>query len=209
MNSFNNLAGRTFGRLTVLDEHERRPCGRETRPFWKCQCECGAVRWIRSTKLSEIESCGCLGREHSSITHRTHGMSKTPEFAAWQQLNKRCYVEDDQSFKHYGGRGIKVCDRWRESFANFFADMGPRPGKEYSIDRYPDNDGNYEPGNCRWTTDAQQCRNTRTTRLSAFLVGYARWQHSLGRSVIELSRSLKINRGTLYDAIMGRTWRGI
>jgi hypothetical protein len=77
----------------------------------------------------------------------------------------RCYRENAQQFRHYGGRGITVCDRWRESFENFLADMGPKPTPKHSIDRFPDTNGNYEPGNCRWATQSQQMRNSRLTRM--------------------------------------------
>lgn len=94
----------------------------------------------------------------------------SPEFWTWCNMMHRCHSVGYRDYPEYGGRGIKVCDRWRgpAGFAAFFADMGPRPSKRHSIDRYPDNNGNYEPGNCRWATASQQMRNTRRNRLLTF-----------------------------------------
>ena len=86
---------------------------------------------------------------------------KPPEYSVWVSMRSRCQTSNP----YYGGRGIVVCERWRNSFADFLADMGPRPSAAHSIDRYPNNDGNYEPGNCRWATKNQQARNTRRTKL--------------------------------------------
>jgi hypothetical protein len=148
--------GTIFGRLTVLSR-EANSWRREAR--WLCICTCGKQTIVpgRLLRSGNTRSCGCL--------HRKHGKSETPEFIAWLSLIARCYNPNDKGFRFYGGRGITVCDRWLESFLNFLADMGERPGPSYSIDRFPDNDGNYEPGNCRWATRQQQCRNRRSNRL--------------------------------------------
>jgi len=90
-----------------------------------------------------------------------HGMCTAPEFWAWVAMIQRCHAENHPNFKHYGARGITVCQEWRDSFAAFFAHVGARPSAQYSIDRFPDNNGNYEPGNVRWAKRGEQMRNTR------------------------------------------------
>lgn len=89
-----------------------------------------------------------------------HGMCTSPEYRAWQRMKQRCYWKKGFAYSYYGGRGIKVCDRWLNSFENFYADMGDRPSPELSLDRI-DSNGNYEPSNCRWATRSQQSRNSR------------------------------------------------
>lgn len=98
-------------------------------------------------------------------TKQKHGMSKVPEYRIWAGMIVRCENEMCPEFKHYGGRGIKVCERWRQSFAAFISDVGRRPSSLYQLDRHPDNNGNYEPGNVRWATRRQQGRNTRRNRI--------------------------------------------
>lgn len=97
----------------------------------------------------------------------TLGGKPTPEYRIWAAIRARCLNPNMPGYKHYGGRGIKICQQWNE-FENFLADMGPRPSSRHSIDRYPDNNGHYEPGNCRWATQTQQSRNTRANRLITF-----------------------------------------
>jgi hypothetical protein len=103
-----------------------------------------------------------------SIISRTHGQSNTAEYQAWQAMKARCYQPTSPHFDRYGGRGIRVCDRWKGSFPAFLEDLGPMPRPGLELDRYPDNDGHYEPGNCRWADRQQQCRN----RSSNVIVAY-------------------------------------
>lgn len=120
-------------------------------------CDCGATKsvYVSHLKRGATRSCGCNpGRK---VRHGRHG---SPEYMCWQSIIQRCTNPNSESYRrYYGGRGITVCDRWRD-FENFFADMGPRPSPQHSIDRI-DVNGNYEPGNCRWATDDEQVRNTR------------------------------------------------
>jgi len=165
MPAFQDLTGQRFGRLVVV---ERRGSTKNRAAKWFCECDCGNSKVIcqRELKTGESRSCGCLHKELLSSRMRTHGMSKTYTYKIWQGIIKRCKNSNASNFDYYGGRGITVCDRWLESFANFFEDMGECP-KGMSIDRI-DSSGNYEPENCRWATLEQQASNTRRSRLIEF-----------------------------------------
>jgi len=107
--------------------------------------------------------CANVAKKGKPGLTKTHGMSKSPTYRIWIALRRRCYVETASGFALYGGRGVRVCARWA-SFENFLSDMGERPSGDHSIDRI-DNNGNYEPGNCRWATDTEQARNKRNNVL--------------------------------------------
>lgn len=132
----------------------------------KCLCKCGRIRTFPACQLyypkqRHNSACGvCSGNLRHG--HKTNKRS-SPEYATWRGMLARCYQNSSPSWKYYGERGIRVCERWRR-FETFLADMGPRPSLSHSIDRYPDKNGNYEPGNCRWATEKQQGRNRRDNR---------------------------------------------
>jgi len=163
--------GRSFGRWTCIrrvDPPESTTNSGGSR-YYLCQCSCGneAVVRLSSLLIGDTNSCGCLGSELSAERNRlrntTHGMSDTREYTIWASMVDRCTNEKCRSYGDYGGRGIKVCDRWRNSFENFYTDMGDKP-TGMSLDRI-DNDGDYTPGNCRWATAKEQSRNKRNNRL--------------------------------------------
>jgi hypothetical protein len=162
---FKDLTGQVFGRLTVLKYAGKRG----TNKRWLCRCECGEHAEACGSNLTRglSRSCGCLRRELVSARRTTHGRRKTAEYRAWAHLIGRCCTTTDHRYSSYGGRGITVCDRWRESFEAFYEDMGDKPSPRHSIERR-ENSGNYEPGNCIWATPKQQARNTRRNVLLTF-----------------------------------------
>lgn len=161
------LTGQRFGRLTVIGGYERNSRGRVV---WRCRCDCGGTKVTRPHSLLHgiTASCGCLHKERCSQAATIHGHTSHAQWSgtyiSWAQMIQRCTYPKHNRFHRYGGRGISVCQRWRK-FENFLADMGERP-PGLSIDRR-NNDGNYEPSNCKWSTRKEQAANRCTTRKGA------------------------------------------
>lgn len=155
-----NRTGNRYGQLTVIG---RAPSYRGN-ARWCCRCDCGLYTIVLGNDLErgKVVSCGCKGKR----LRWQHGRSMTPEYRAWQGLKQRCLNPKDPAYKHYGGRGITVCEAWKD-FSAFYADMGPRPGPDYSLERIDNNRG-YEPGNCRWVRMNIQANNKRQNRVVEF-----------------------------------------
>jgi hypothetical protein len=162
--------GDQFGRWTVIGEPFSVPCGFVRLTFAVVECECGAVQVVAQHKLRQKKSrsCGCWRTELLVARFRIHGESQTVLYRMWHGMMSRCYKKGHESWRNYGGRGITVCREWHDFliFKEWATEAGYRPG--LSIERM-ENDGNYEPGNCKWETHVRQCRNTRkTVYLEAF-----------------------------------------
>lgn len=156
-----DLTGRKFGKLLVIKLAGRH----NTSLYWHCACDCGQFCIKRGSNLTannKTRSCGCL-----SGAPTLGGLSQAhkSEYNAWKDMISRCSDSKNKSYHRYGGRGIKVCGQWAASFETFLRDIGQRPSARYSLDRWPDKNGNYEPENCRWATRKQQQRNMRSNRL--------------------------------------------
>lgn len=184
-----DLSGRRFGSFIVIRRDASVFVAGKHRAQWLCLCDCGTEKtvWGQSLRSENTTNCGC------SYGSSTHGMSGTPEYKTWDSMRQRCTNPRNTHWRHYGGRGITVCDRW-SSFEAFLEDMGRRPSRGLSLDRI-DVNGNYEPGNCRWATAVEQARNQRRSRvLTAFgrTQHIAEWAQQCGLTMEGIARRLRI-----------------
>lgn len=188
-----DLTGLKFNRLTVVKRYNN--IG-EGVVLWICQCECGNISRVASWCLRKglTKSCGCYAVEqHHKTKYKDNTIYKSREYAAWSNMKTRCYNPNASRFFNHGGRGIKVCDRWLNSFENFIKDMGYAPTCKHTLDRYPNNDGNYEKSNCRWATHKEQCGNRRTNKIIE--------HDGMSMNLCDWAVKLKINPQSLTDYI--------
>lgn len=179
--SFKDIEGQTFGRITVLRVAERR----RKAIYWHCRCVCGTEFVLRGSCLirGQTTMCSPCGKK-SSVTH---GSRYTVTYRTFSKMRERCNNPNAINFADYGGRGVKVCERWN-NFENFLADMGERPSPKHSLDRI-DVNGDYEPDNCRWATKYVQANNTRSNR-------FVTWKGET-KTVSEWARELNMQSQTL------------
>lgn len=202
-----DFTGRRFGRLVVtsmLDDFHKATC----------VCDCGRDRvvWTKHLKSGATQSCGCLRNERTAAALVIHGDARagrvTPEHKAWRAMLDRCCNVNTEHYARYGGRGITVCERWRNDYAAFLADMGRRPSPKHSLDRR-DNDGPYSPDNCRWATRIEQAGNKAVTRRLTFK-GETRkiveWAGIVRIPAREIRR--RIDRGWTSERALTQTPRG-
>ena len=199
-----DLTNEVFGKLTVLYRAENRiePSGR-SKTYWKCKCECGVEKEVEASSLRSgtSKSCGCVNKERMGRLNLSHGSSNSFEYKTLVKIKERCYNSNSERYNSYGGRGIKVCDRWLESFENFLEDMGERP-EGYSIERI-NVDGNYEPENCKWIPLIEQHYNKQNTKF----VEYNGNKVSLSKICKELRLPYKttwkkLNKGITFETII-------
>lgn len=201
------LTGKQFGRLAVISILPRQI---RTQELAMCACSCGATKPIpvRALLLGQTVSCGCKRREVPPEGLRfSHGMSRSQEYVIWSGMIARCTNRNLKNYHNYGGRGISVCDRWSDSFEAFYADMGPRPSPTHSLDRFPDKNGNYEPGNVRWATRAEQARNRRDNKLTESDAMRMKVLALAGFTHRSIACEFSVSLSTVFAVIHNRTWK--
>jgi hypothetical protein len=196
--NFVDITGYRYSFLTVIKIHKKEKYG----VYWLCRCDCGQCKTIlgQHLKSKKTQSCGCHRKKSASENNFIHGHSltgktQTKEYKSWLDMKARCANKKNRFYPNYGGRGIMVCDRWLNSFENFLSDMGKKPNESYTLDRM-NNNGNYEPSNCRWATRKEQNRNTRSNKMLT--------KNGTTKSMAEWSEILGIN----YSTIRARKRRG-
>lgn len=210
MGKFRDLTGLKFGRWLVI---KRGKNGKWKGVQWECVCECGNERTVNGSSLTngKSKSCGCLQRELTSKKFLKHGCTRngklTRAYEVWLNMRNRCRNPKHPSYKYYGGRGILVCERWND-FRNFLEDMGEQPAG-LEIDRI-ENDGNYEPGNCRWATSKQQKENNRKPKLTKLKVQVIKKllaESSLTQTAI--ADIFNVSKTHIGHIRANRTWKNI
>ena len=188
-----NLIGHKFGRLAVTEFAGVK----NKHHLWNCVCDCGNITKVLRSNLrsGHTQSCGCLRVERAREDGTSHGHARSKGYHVWGQMIQRCHNPKDTAYKNYGARGITVCDRWR-SFENFYKDMGRCP-EGLSIERI-NNDKGYEPGNCKWATQRDQCNNKKNTHWLEF--------NGVKKPLAEWARISGLHIETLRGRLKGQDW---
>lgn len=194
-----NLSGKRFGKVTVLNQVGVSNSLSGKHRVWKCKCDCGEVLDISSKNIKRLKNPSCKTCFNSSLgSHRhTTGGALSKEYISWIAMKGRCLNKNNKKYRSYGGRGIKICEVWLKDFSRFYADVGPAPSPEHTIDRI-DVNGNYEPGNVRWATVDEQINNKTNNRHVFF------GDHRL--TVAQAASILGVQWGTLHARAKRHNW---
>ena len=196
MGKFINITSQVFNRLTVIEIAKEK-----TTPghiWWRCRCQCGKEVVLASSQIRSgfTKSCGCLRKEKGRDMLFRHGMKNSREYSAWVHMLGRCFNPRNGKFPLYGGRGIKVCERWQK-FENFYSDIGPKPSSKHSINRV-NNNGPYSPDNCVWSTSIEQSRNKNNNIRVVY--------RGASKTIMEWAEILDIPYMTLHSRIVRLKW---
>ncbi len=205
--------GDRFGKWVVVGSN---PQVYKKEPAWLCRCECGRERNVRSRGLiaGRSKSCGRCSAflppvsVSGSVGRLGKNWWNTPEYHTWSHIRHRCYNPNDKRYENYGGRGIKVCQRWLDSYENFLLDMGKRPSPAHTLDRI-DNDGDYTVENCRWATLLEQNQNKSTNKLTEESVKSIYLRRAQGLSLDKIAAEFGIDATSVAKIVNGQLWRNI
>lgn len=191
MGTFADITGRKFGRITVIDLSGVSKNGKKV---WNCVCDCGVEKRILSGSLlsGRTKSCGCLSVDTSRENATIHNHCYENIYSIYKGIKSRCYNKNHKNYSTYGGRGVIMCDRWLNDVNLFILDMGPRPSTRHSVDRI-DNNGNYEPSNCKWSTQKEQCNNNSRNHPITW--------NGITKNIGQWAELTGINRNTIRDRI--------
>jgi len=205
MRTIKNEKGNKYTRLLVIEQVGNDKYGHA---LWKCECDCGnsVVVQGKNLRTSNTRSCGCLQIDMAK-KNRKHGAVGTKTYRCWCAMKTRCTNPKEKDYERYGARGITICDRWLNSFENFLQDMGYCPNNALTIERI-NNNGNYEPSNCKWGTVTEQARNRTTTKLTMEKAVEIRYLYNTSYITYkELASIYNVHLCTIFDAVKYKTWK--